>query len=182
MTIFLIRHGEAAAHWGSDPDPGLSEAGRIEAEGAASALGARIPGDAHIITSPLKRAQETAAPLAGRLGVEARIDETFREIPSPVPFEERRDWLRAFMAETWDDQPALLLNWRRALLDRLAELEGPVAIFTHFMVINVVIGVSLGETRTLVRRPDYVSVTEVALENGVLRLVSEGRQMETTVN
>ncbi len=182
MTIFLIRHGEAAAHWGADPDPGLSETGRAQAEETAGSLSPRLSGGVEIISSPLRRARETAAPLARSLGAETRIDEAFREIPSPVPFEQRREWLRAFMAQTWDDQPDELRGWRRAILDRLAGIAGPAAVFTHFMVINAVIGACLGEARTLCRRPDYVSVTEIALKDGRPRLIAEGRQMETAVN
>jgi probable phosphoglycerate mutase len=43
---FLVRHGEAAAHWGEEEDPGLSALGRQQAERAAGELLAQgVSGD-----------------------------------------------------------------------------------------------------------------------------------------
>jgi len=35
ISIYLVRHGEAAASWGESSDPGLSELGWQQAEDAA---------------------------------------------------------------------------------------------------------------------------------------------------
>ena len=72
-AVFLIRHAERAdggmAAPGADPD--LSDAGRARAESLATVLkDARIT---QIFVSPLKRTQQTAAPIARLLGLEPSV-------------------------------------------------------------------------------------------------------------
>lgn len=103
-TIYLVRHGAVdnpqGIIYGRLPGYGLSQAGRADVEAAAQALAAAAPFDA-LYTSPLQRAQESAAILARRLGLEprleARIEETdvsgyqgrpFADLPSPYLTEE----------------------------------------------------------------------------------------------
>src|SRR5256885_2204958 len=49
--IYLVRHGRAAADWGSHEDPGLDEIGRAQAETMANELAPRGP--LPLIASPL---------------------------------------------------------------------------------------------------------------------------------
>lgn len=83
-TLVLLRHGETAltpqkrfsGSGGTDPE--LSATGRGQAERAAehfAALGAVQ----EIVSSPLRRCRETAAAVAGRLGLDVRVDEGLRE-------------------------------------------------------------------------------------------------------
>ncbi|MBL6823925.1 MAG: histidine phosphatase family protein, partial [Luminiphilus sp.] len=58
--IWLVRHGEAAASWEKDPDPGLSALGREQAERTALMLSDVVPEHARVVSSPLLRAQQTA--------------------------------------------------------------------------------------------------------------------------
>jgi len=62
MKLVLVRHGEAAAGWIDDADPGLSEVGQQQARDVVDRLVALGP--LPILTSPLRRCRETAAPLA----------------------------------------------------------------------------------------------------------------------
>lgn len=64
-TVFLVRHAEKADTPGQDP--ALSEAGRQRAEALARLL--QSAGVKGIYTSQFKRTQQTAEPLAKRLGV-----------------------------------------------------------------------------------------------------------------
>ena len=67
--VLLVRHGQsewnAVGRWQGQADPPLSDVGRAQARAAASSLGAL---DA-IFASDLQRATETAAIIAGELGV-----------------------------------------------------------------------------------------------------------------
>ncbi len=65
FKVFLVRHGEAAARWGEDPDPGLSERGREQASAASEALLGLLDAEVNIVSSPLLRARLTAEPLKG---------------------------------------------------------------------------------------------------------------------
>ncbi|HXF64873.1 MAG TPA: histidine phosphatase family protein [Caldilineaceae bacterium] len=77
MTVFyLVRHGQVERRVG-DPDPSLTVQGRREAEQVAAALQARPI--ARVYASPLRRAQETAAPIAGAHGLAVETDARLRE-------------------------------------------------------------------------------------------------------
>lgn len=182
MEILLVRHGEAAATWGQHSDPGLSELGVEQAETVAAILGNELPARTRIVSSPLARARETAAPLARVLGMTPEIDEIFREIPSPVPLEERQAWLRAFMTQQWPEQSTELHAWRSAMLDAVRQFPGPVVVFTHFLVINTIVGDVLDRDETLSFYPANGSITRLRHAAGELQLVTLGDQMETVIN
>lgn len=80
-TVHLLRHGEVhnpdRVLYGRLPGFRLSELGVAQAAVAAEYLAERPIG--HIVSSPLQRAQETAAPLAALTGREVRIDERLIE-------------------------------------------------------------------------------------------------------
>ena len=71
-TVFVVRHAEradgGAASTMMTSDPELSEAGRARAESLAAAL--RDTGITAIFVTEFKRTQQTAAPLAKKLGLQ----------------------------------------------------------------------------------------------------------------
>lgn len=75
-TVHLVRHGEVrnpdGVLYGRRPGYHLSDLGVAMAEKVGKALAERPV--SHIATSPLERARETAAPLAGFLGIEPVLD------------------------------------------------------------------------------------------------------------
>ncbi|MFE9400819.1 bifunctional RNase H/acid phosphatase [Streptomyces sp. NPDC006530] len=83
-TFVLLRHGETAltpfkrfsGSGGTDPE--LSAVGRDQAERVAAALAERGTVQA-IVSSPLRRCRETAAAVAGRLGLDVHIEDGLRE-------------------------------------------------------------------------------------------------------
>lgn len=182
-TVYLVRHGEAEASWGKCADPALSALGREQAVAAAEQLLETLDGAvASVISSPLLRARQTAEPLAERLGVTVGIEERVREIPSPVPLAERQDWLRGFMRGRWADQDAGLLAWRAAILGALAELPDRAVVFTHFLVLNTIVGAQEQRDETLVFWPANASVTALhAIGDGAWS-VTLGEQMRSRVN
>jgi broad specificity phosphatase PhoE len=80
MRILLVRHAESAdptVFHGAESDVGLSERGRRQAEALAPVLAAAAP--ARVVTSGMRRARETAAPLARLLGVEPQVEPLLHE-------------------------------------------------------------------------------------------------------
>lgn len=81
--LYLVRHGESG--WnradlvqGQSADaPGLTEAGRAHAAAVAGQLAGS--GAALVLSSDLRRAVETAAPIAARLGTPVRLEPRLRE-------------------------------------------------------------------------------------------------------
>ncbi|MFC9246600.1 bifunctional RNase H/acid phosphatase [Streptomyces sp. NPDC057136] len=83
-TFVLLRHGETvltpekrfSGSGGTDPE--LSAVGRGQADHAARAFADRGTIQ-EIVSSPLRRCRETAAAVAGRLGLDVRVDDGLRE-------------------------------------------------------------------------------------------------------
>ena len=180
--LFLVRHGRAAATFAEAADPGLDELGRSQAE----AVGAKLAplGPLAILSSPLKRAQETSAPLAALWQRKAVIEPAVSEIPSPghMNFAQRAEWLRAYMGGSWRAATPELAQWREEVIAALASRTEDTVVFSHYIAINVAAGAALGDDRVVVFRPDNCSVTIMDTENGKLRLVERGHEAETKVN
>jgi len=180
--IWIVRHGEAAASWKKDPDPGLSQLGQSQAEETANALMDIVPIGAKLISSPLRRAQETAAAFANKRGDGVQVDPRFSEVRSPVPLSGRKAWLQEFMRQDWSEQSDDLWEWRRDILLGLKEATEPTVVFCHFLVINVVIAEIENKPEVLQVYPANASFHELKLEGGELSLVQLGQQMETRIN
>lgn len=179
--ITLVRHGEAAAGWTDDHDPGLSSLGRSQAEDVAIHLAAGPAGP--IVTSPLRRTRETAAPLARRWSVEPAVDERVAEIPSPVDdLAQRGPWLRTVMTGTWRDAGADLAAWRDDVLAAVAGYDDGTVVFTHFIAINVVVGAATGDDRVTVFTPGNCSMTVLDVDTTPPTVLTLGAQAETVVN
>ncbi len=80
-VVHLLRHGEVhnpgKVLYGRLPGFGLSDAGRAMADTAAAVLAAKPI--TYLVSSPLERAQQTAAPAAAALGLEVALDDRLIE-------------------------------------------------------------------------------------------------------
>ncbi len=180
VRLHMIRHGKDGAGFGAELDPGLDDLGRAQAEAVAAELAPLGP--CALLTSPLLRARETAAPLAALWGVAPVVARQVAEIPSgAVDLKGRRAWLGSVMAGAWSVVAPELLAWRRGVVDYLRGLERDAVIFSHFIAINVAVGHATGEDRVRVFRPDNGSITTFETDGGTLRLITLGREAETEV-
>ena len=178
--LLLVRHGHAAAGWGDDPDPGLDDEGRAQAEAVAGDLAALGP--LPIVVSPLRRTLETAAPLAARWGVDPTVDPAVGEIRSPTDdLAGRAAWLREAMAGTWTDLDDDVRSWRGDVVDALLALERDTVVVTHFVAINAAVGHALGDDRVVCFSPGNCSVTMLRSTKGSLEVLSFGDQAVTEV-
>jgi len=182
--LYLVRHGKAAAGWSEDPDPGLDDTGRAQAEARAQDLAKRFADrkPLQVVTSPLKRCRETAAALCGLWGVEPTVVPAVAEIPSPTEdLQARTDWLRAAMAGRWSDLEAPYQAWRMNVVRALADLPQDTVVFSHFIAINVAVGQAVGSDKVVEFRPDNCSLTIMQTVADELRLVEKGAEAETVV-
>jgi len=135
-----------------------------------------------LLTSPLRRTQETAAPLARRWGIEARVEPGVGEIPSgDRSVAERGAWLADVLAASWTDLDVDLREWRHSVLDTLASLRDDAVVVTHFVAINVAVGEALGDARVTCSSPTHCSRTVVDVQDGRFTLVELGEQAATEV-
>lgn len=180
--LYLIRHGEPSGTWGqADPDPGLTDLGRKQAESAGERLAKTPP--KLIVSSPLKRARETAVPLVRAIGLEARIVDAVAEIPTPasIPFEKRAEWLRTLMIGDWSAAEPELQAWRAGVVTYLTGLNEDTAVFSHFVAINVALGAAIGDDRVVCFKPAHASVTVLETKGPAISLVELGETAETTI-
>ncbi len=178
--IHIVRHGRAAAGFGEGMDPGLDELGRTQAVAVADKL--KPIGPRTILSSPLRRTQETAAPLARLWNKSPVIEHAVAEIPSPkgMTLEERGIWLRTLMAGSWRDAGTDLAQWREACVAAVAALADDAVIFSHYVAINVLMGAAVGDDRVVTFSPENCSVTVFDNAGGKLRLVEKGREAPLT--
>jgi broad specificity phosphatase PhoE len=102
LEVLVVQHGEKVRSAG---DPGLTEEGHRQAETVATWLAETRTDIEAVIVSPLRRARETAVPIAAALGLGLTTDARFRE------------------RMNWDDENSLSLDaflaeWRSATGDR----------------------------------------------------------------
>ncbi|MEU6347442.1 histidine phosphatase family protein [Streptomyces sp. NPDC046977] len=135
MTVFhLVQRAEKERLPG---DPGLTAAGRRQAARTADRL--RHLGVHAVLSSPLRRARETAAIIASRTGLPVREDTRLRERMNWEPSQSAEDFLRDWAASvrdrdavpaSGDSSRAAAERLRACLLD-LGGVPGPVALVTH---------------------------------------------------
>lgn len=178
--IYMVRHGKAEAGFGEGMDPGLDALGHSQAKSVADKL--KPSGPLPILSSPLRRTQETAAPLAKIWSRAPVIETAVAEIPSPkgMTLEERAQWLRKLMAGSWRSVPADLAEWREACIATVAGLSQDTVIFSHYVAINVAAGSALDDDRVVCFSPDNCSVTIFETGNGKLNLIQKGDEAPLT--
>ena len=190
--IHLVRHGRTA--WNRQKrvmgwlDEGIEPASQPDAEAVARVLAGEDVGS--IVSSPLQRALDTAAPLAGLVGFEPRIDDRFGEIhvgpwqglsEDEVAAQWPTEWQR------WRTEPhRLQLQGRETLAElnarvaeALQELEsdsvvaGVAVVFTHDAVVRAAVAWALGAGPEIYRHVDVAncSITTVRIDDGVPHLL-----------
>ena len=179
--LYLVRHGRAEAGFGEQLDPGLDATGFRQAQAVGEKLGKLKP--MPILTSPLRRARETASPLVLRWSRKPILEEAVAEVPTPgrVRLKERPNWLRGVMAGKWSEQTRELAAWRKDIVTLLTARTEDAVIFSHFIAINVAVGAALVEDRVHVFSPDNGSVTILETDGTKLHVVEMGREADTRV-
>jgi broad specificity phosphatase PhoE len=177
MELLLVRHAEpvrvAAGEVAGPADPGLTSRGAEQARRLASWLAAE--GVDAIVTSPLRRARETAAPLAEVTGLAPTIVDGISEYDAHsdeyIPIEELRElkderW-QATIEGRWADvggvDPAAFQAQVVPSIDELITRNAGkrVVAFAHGGVVNVYLAHVLGIQRLLWFHPEYTSISRV---------------------
>ncbi len=176
MELLLIRHALPVRHIAVDgaADPPLSDAGRAQAQHLADYLAAE---ELHAIyTSPLRRAIETAGPLAAGRGLTATViddvAEWDRNDTEYIPMEELRAandprW-QAMLRGEWlahEETPEQFVGRLVGALERLIDAHAGqrIAVVCHGGVIYGYLGHVLGlPTAQAFFYPNYTSIHRVA--------------------
>jgi glucosyl-3-phosphoglycerate phosphatase len=158
-TVLLVRHG--ATDWNFElraqghADVELNEAGRAQARSAAAAL-ASVRLDA-VYASDLRRALDTARPIAETHGLEVTVDPDLREIDQGQWTGLTDEEIRARWPERWGparhysrrpggESPAQVRARALGGVDRIVSVHpnGTVVVVSHGVTIRTVIAQALG--------------------------------------
>jgi probable phosphoglycerate mutase len=183
VHLLLIRHALPVRIDGGDgpADPELSATGHEQ----AAALGEWLAGEQidAIWVSPMRRARQTAAPLAAALGLEPIVDDGLREFdaeePHYIPMEELRSsndprWAE-LVARLGSPEQYAFRDEASAAVERVvaANPGRTVAVVCHGGVVNAYLSTVLHIERPLFFEPTYTSISRVvAASSGVRSLVS----------
>ena len=180
--IWLVRHGEAAASFDQEIDPGLSLLGHEQAVTAAQQLSAIVPPDAQLLSSPKQRALQTGAPFVSLRDAVLQSDDRFIELPSPEGLAQRSEWLQQALAANWSALPRAVHDWQNGIAAALQSLSTPTVIFTHFLVINSIAAAISREDAVVQCLPANGSIHHLQTEGARWRWASRGAMLESIVN
>ena len=188
MELLVIRHARPVrdeAPEGGSADPGLADLGRLQAEATADYLTGE--GIDHIVSSSMKRALQTAEPLADLLGLPIERLDDLRESDHRsqiyVPSEE---WSRDdpavahYYDEDRDLSDTIFSDGYEEFRDRVgrgfehvirSNRSRTVAVFCHGMVTGVYLQILLGIDDPLALLVDYCGITRVAASSTGVRTV-----------
>jgi broad specificity phosphatase PhoE len=174
--IYLIRHGKAGTIWDDrDPDPGLNDVGRAQADARAADLAGKGP--LPLITSPLRRTRETAAAFERLWRVTAGVEPRVGEIQAPDAVAGQRvEWLKQALERRWSELDASLQNWRAQVLEAILAIQHDTIVISHYVAINVAVGHALADDRVTCFRPENCSCTVIDVQANRLKLVELGTQ------
>lgn len=183
MDLFIIRHGRPQRQVlaeGEAADPDLSETGHQQAQRVAEFL-ANENID-HVVSSTMRRAYQTAVPLATELGYEVEqlddIKESDHKNSMYVPAEEMSrddpETAHFFEGNVYDH---VFSDGIEAFTERVSRgfqhiidtnRSKRVAVFCHGMVTSIFVRTILNFDDPLSLTPDYCGITRVqAASNGV---------------
>ena len=185
MELLLIRHALPVRIDAADgvADPPLAELGMRQSEALAEVLADE--GIDVLLASPLRRARETAAPVAACLGLDVEVVDGLAEFDRDsnwyIPIEELRAagdprWL-SYLDEHWGTESGLDPSGFRAgvvrtIEDVIAANPGArVAAVAHGGVVNAYVAHVLQTPSPGVFEPTYTSITRILASRGGHRMV-----------
>lgn len=187
MELVLVRHARPVRLETEEgpADPDLTEVGHRQAGAVADWLAGDGP-LAATYASPLRRAVQTAAPVAAALGHQPRIDDRFaewdRDASAYIPMEELREehdeLLEHLFSGRLDRLGIDVVGFRRRVLAGFADVAAAhpgerAVVVCHGGVINCYLADVLGLDRLLFFEPGYTSVSRVLVaRTGERTLVS----------
>lgn len=192
MEIVLIRHArpgrsEAESEGGSDPE--LNEIGQAQARKIADFVSASdAPIFDGVYCSTMRRAVQTATPIAERLGLSPVADADLVEYDHGLGFYIPTEEITDFDG-FWNDLQQGLYGGHRidiaafqqrvvAAIDRIIARHASdhrVAIVCHGGVVSAYIASVVGSTQPFICEPDYTSISRVHVN-------AAGRRMLLSVN
>lgn len=190
MHLLVVRHARPHRADGDNAtaDPALTDLGHRQAEATAAFLAGETID--HVVASPLRRAQQTAQPLAARLSCTIETVEGLREIDpfggAYVPAEEIT-MEHQVVADLAEDPYALFASaggferFRGVVVDAFDGIVErnrgrTVAVYCHGTVIGTYLSALLGSDDPFTLLPDYCGLYRIAASSTGLRTVRSANE------
>lgn len=191
MTLLLTRHGQTVWHrenrYAGVSDVDLTPAGVLQAERLAGWVRGR--GVGAVVSSPVRRAYETAAPSALAAGVPVEVEDDLREVDFGIAEGRTIAELDAGVAARFRADPVAHPFPGGEPLDKAAERaaaalrrvaarhpDATVLVVAHNTLLRLglcaLLGLPVARYRQVFPRLDNVAVTELALGDGPAGLLS----------
>ena len=184
--IVLVRHGQTAVNRSGllqgRVDVGLTETGVAQARRLAAVLAVESP--TQVVTSPLRRARDTAEVIAVAAGLEVVVDERLVEIDygewdrRPVADVTAEEWARWRADPSWAPPggESLASVYERVVdfcVERVEE-PGPLVAVSHVSPIKAAVtwALGVGEDVTWRTRLALASITRIGWRDGLSCLES----------
>ena len=177
--IVLVRHGQTDANRAGRllgrADPPLNERGREQAHALATAL-EHGPAPQLVLTSPLRRAQETAAQITAATGSPVRTDERLIELDYGEWDERLLGDIPSDVAARWRADPSFAAPGGESLVDLRSRItpcaaglmeqarDGVIIVVSHVSPIKAIIcwALDLDDSYAWRLRLDVASISRLA--------------------
>ena len=103
----------------------------------------------------------------------------------------RVDWLKRVLPLNWEELGEHKVSkqsnidyylWRKKIIKKIISFKNETVIFTHFVVINNVIGKITNSKKVINFYPDNCSITEIGIKNNKMELIKLGDSSISKVN
>ncbi len=192
MDLIIIRHArpvrDERGEGEGTADPELAPIGHQQAQAVADFL--QHEGIDHVAASPMKRAHQTAMPLASLLGLEIELLEQLKEVDHTsstyIPGDEITPDDEVY--KTFTVNPMAIFDgvggyevFRDTVVTGFDHLISTnrgktVAAFCHGMVTSVYLGTLLGMKDPYQLSPDYTGITRVRASSNGIRTVRSANE------
>ena len=181
--IIFIRHAEAASSWENHSDPVLSDLGITQSKNLIHHNELQKLNNYNFVSSPKLRAIQTSEYLSKKFNKELVIDSTFIEIPSDnIHLSKKREWFKELIKTKKDDLPDNIKKWKDDILIKTKSFSQNTIIFTHFMVMNLLVSEFKSKDTLLCFYPDNTSILKIEIKNKEFKNFSTEEGKKTFIN
>tara|TARA_B100000989_G_scaffold60287_1_gene41342 strand:+ start:170 stop:733 length:564 start_codon:yes stop_codon:yes gene_type:complete len=181
--IIFIRHAEAAISWEKHSDPVLSDLGITQSKNLIHHNDLQKLNNYDFVSSPKLRAIQTSEYLTKKFNKELLIDNTFIEIPSDnIHLSKKKEWFNKLIKTKKDDLPDNIKKWRDDILTKTKSFSQNTIIFTHFMVMNLLVSEFKSKDTLMCFYPENTSILKIEIMNKEFKNFSTEKSKKTFIN
>ncbi len=103
-------------------------------------------------------------------------------IKGQIENSKKQKWLEDIIKMDKKELPQKIIDWEKAIFDKVLTAEKNTVIFSHFMVINSIVSNLIKSNSIFYFYPDNASITKIFLEKGKVVSFQIGNDKKTHIN